>query len=537
MAKKGELQRALLLCCVYGLAYFSLRESPTFFKLSAGLAFTALLLSDRRDWILLTLTQMAVTYLSLASKLHVAPYNWQWLALMTVGPAVGNLLAMEIARRLWPIQRLTESRDAIALLKTILLASLLVSAGGLLPLFALQIDWAKYHSSPAKAYFLYSFGFYVGSISLAPLALWVREAIDDAAAKGRSLRLTREHWLQWRPEAAAFASWCVSAVFLTYAFPDPDLVWAFRLAMFVPLAAATYSHGWKGASIYIPLINIALAVSHSEDIREPNLLLIMELSCLISSMALVCGIHITNQSRAAEIAQRAEAKFRKMAAQRAELPMAQRRAFDERLNRLYSRVQAAEQDLRRTDIDSGQSLRVYWLTVNSFRQEVRSLRESVYSPLLAQRGLSAALAAGPIPLVLEEIGATFNLSAPRTVDKLPRTTQDALYYSLHTAAFQLLAQGCPAQLTLRIRTGERDGRQWIACRATVDLRPVDVELPKFESIGLEEAIVEVTKVAQAYDGDCRCYGTPSRRSVTMLVFDEAVEQVQQGRPRLRKLGG
>ncbi len=232
-----------LIALIYALACWATRQlSLDQFYLPAGVRVAALLLCPPRLWPYLFLGEWA--YFAQMRYPLIEKYGWVWAvaASATLMPAVAIIVGSH--RR-----RLGSTNDAW-ILSIAALAALVVTT---LNVTLSQLLWTNPPSIPFWTRFArYSVGDFVGILCIAPLALlWIRRDADP----GWFLRSVGTSGL------CVFTMLCLGMA-ANHASPDGLISRvSFQLMLAVPAIGLTCIHGWRGAAVGVPLLNLIIGAT------------------------------------------------------------------------------------------------------------------------------------------------------------------------------------------------------------------------------------------------------------------------------------
>lgn len=233
----------LALAALYAITCWATwRLSVDQFFLPAGIRVAALLLCPKRMWPYLVLGEYA--YFAQMRYPMVEEYGMSWVILGSacLMPAVALILHLH--------KGAMESRSEGWLLSVAASAALVASA---LKLGLSHLLWPAPPSMPFYTNaMLYILGDYIAILTVAPLALlWMR-------------RGSGYDWTGWRlpPTAAALLSLCVLGIFIALLGTHDNAGRAtLQLLLVLPVIALTCMHGWRGAAVGVPLMNMILSVT------------------------------------------------------------------------------------------------------------------------------------------------------------------------------------------------------------------------------------------------------------------------------------
>lgn len=228
---------------VYAFACWGARQiSLDQFYLPAGVRVAALLLCPARLWPYLILGEYA--YFAQMRYPMIDKYGLAWVVIASACMMPAVALVVRLHRRMMTAQTevwLLSVAATAALVATVLklgLSHLLWPTPPSLPIL----------SSAAR----FALGDYIGILTLAPLALlWTK-------------RGARYDWQAWRglPTIIALSFLLVLAIVTRLAAADGDVTkTSLQLMMALPVVALTCMHGWRGAAVGVPLLNLIISAT------------------------------------------------------------------------------------------------------------------------------------------------------------------------------------------------------------------------------------------------------------------------------------
>lgn len=268
-----------LIALIYALACWATRQlSLDQFYLPAGVRVAALLLCPPRLWPYLFLGEWA--YFAQMRYPLIEKYGWVWavVASATLMPAVA--LIIELHRR-W-----IGTKADVVIVSIAALAALTVTA---LNASLSQLLWSTPPSIPFWTRFIrYSIGDFVGILSIAPLALlWIRRQTDP----------------RWFLKSTLVTCLCIAALLgaglaerhSSSEFPASQA--SLYLIMTAPVVALTCIHGWRGAALGVPLLNLIIGATASSVDRfsfDPGTFTAQQIMAVAGVSLLVLGYRISH---------------------------------------------------------------------------------------------------------------------------------------------------------------------------------------------------------------------------------------------------
>ncbi|KAF1016418.1 MAG: hypothetical protein GAK31_01916 [Stenotrophomonas maltophilia] len=210
------------------------------FFLPAGIRVAALLLVPKRMWPYLILGEYA--YFAHMRYPMIEQYGIGWVIIGSacLMPAVTLIVHLH-----YKVMAFTTEGWLLSIAAS---AALVASA---LKLGLLHVLWPVPPSMPFYSNaMLYVLSDYIAILTVAPLALlWMRRRSDY-------------DWTAWRlrPTVAAFVSLSVMGVLLALIGPhDHSARATLQLLLVLPVIGLTCMHGWRGAAVGVPMMNIILS--------------------------------------------------------------------------------------------------------------------------------------------------------------------------------------------------------------------------------------------------------------------------------------
>lgn len=230
----------IALSALYAITCLAVRDvSLDQFHLPAGIRIAALLLVPPRLWIYLALGEYA--YLAWVRYPLVEEFGLAWA---TVGSAILIPLVAVAVRLHMPSMK---SQQVYWLLSLAACSAVLIAV---IRLSTMHLLWPE----PPEERFLASIGRhvlgdYIGILTVAPLALlWVK----------RHEQPMLDRTLLWPSVSSVLVLVALGAAPTYFTIGSVAIKTAIQLMMLAPVIALTCMHGWRGAAIGVPLINLAV---------------------------------------------------------------------------------------------------------------------------------------------------------------------------------------------------------------------------------------------------------------------------------------
>lgn len=516
----------------YALGYVLLRQvSWSHWALFAGYRLSVLLLVPYRYWPALVVGEMGpVAYASLSC---VETFGWLWSSLMLVPPIALAMPVVKACReRLNMIPDRGPVRMGILLVCTLLVSGLwtlvnvvILPTANILPNFA-PINYGV----AASRWFI---GNYLGILTLVPLVLMVWEG---RARRPMSWRVTIEHALRGRLaiESAAFVVPALALlVWIALEASGEGSRQVARMMMFLPVVWLALRHGWHGAAIGGTVASIAVVLTMPELYDTSTLQAEVFVAFAATSMLLFGSrIALLHQQKGQEsepagksldLARRIQAQCE-----------AQLRQTSLGIELISETVHATEEmmfeRLRqfRPQVDSRELRRRTTVT----REQLFQLADGLNPVTLREHGLTAALRHGGIARALNSHRIGYWCRARGGIDQLSHPIQLALHRLVCEVVTHLCATHSVGDLTVHLRSGQYAGRRWAVVRidalfsADSGLRvrggPL---LHRLAATGL--GMDAIRDRAALYEGTIKVHTTANGECISMMVYDDAVDSLEQ----------
>jgi len=481
---------------VYAFACWGARQiSLDQFYLPAGVRVAALLLCPPRLWPYLILGEYA--YFAQMRYPMIDKYGLAWVVIASACMMPAVALVVRLHRRMMaaPTEAwLLSVAATAALVATVLklgLSHLLWPVPPSLPIL----------TSAAR----FALGDYIGILTLAPLALlWTKRGVPY-------------DWLSWRapPTVIALSSLLLLGVLARLAAGDDMTRTSLQLMLALPVVALTCMHGWRGAAVGVPVLNLLIsATTPSTGLPgsfDAPTFATQQVVALAGTALLALGAQISHYfhqyarrdldgqravtlSRTAHIASEMDLRERALGLRRIADGLDVSIQETVELLKRHGHHEPAERLLRASAAHSRQ-----------FREQT----SMVYPTALEQVGLYLAL---QVSGAREAWDATDRVSRPRLGGdpcRLSVGLQLATYRTL-TDAVSILLKNEYGQIQVRARCGQF--RQHRGILVTVGLLDLNRSL---SSATMALVTERLTARALAYGGTVRCH----RNRIRMLLVE------------------
>lgn len=487
----------LALAVVYALACWGTRKlSLDQFYLPAGVRVAALLVCPPRLWPYLILGEYA--YFSQMRYPLVEKYGLAWVVAASAFLMPATAMVMHLHRR-----RLAERID-VWILSVAAVSAIVVTVLNVAMSHAL---WPMPHPVPFLTRAVrYALGDFLGILTVAPLAmLWVRR---DARVAWGVVHL-------W-PSVVAI----MIMLALGLAATRLNLDWSgarasLQLSMAIPVVAMTCMHGWRGAAVGLPILNLMIGLTTPAPTRlsfDHDTFVTQQIMAVAGIALLALGSRITHhyhQHRKGDIAKDMAIKHVRTSHMASEMDLRERalsmRNLGEGLDQTLSQIA----EVLEASGNPGLAKSLLRISVSNSRQ-FRGETSRVYPTSLEHVGLYLALQIGGIN---EAWNQTNRVADPCLVGdpcKLSMGLQLAAYRTL-VEATSLLLKHEAGQIKIRARCGRMGG-----CRGMVaSVALLDSGAHLSEST-MKLAIERLTGRTLAYGGTVQC-----RRNRVRILLIEA----------------
>ncbi len=482
----------LALAVLYAVACWGARHfSVDQFFLPAGIRVAALLLCPPRLWPYLILGEYA--YFAQLRYPMIDEYGMSWVILGSacLMPAVALIVHLH--------------RKAMGSTSESWLLSVAASAALIASALKLGLSHALWPVPPSMPFYtnaaLFVLGDYIAILTVAPLALlWIR-------------RHAGYDWSPWRlrPTIVALCTLCALSILIaTVGARDDSARAILQLLMTLPVIALTCLHGWRGAAVGVPLMNMILSVTMPSTglpgSFDQTTFFTQQIIAITGTTLLALGSRITHQYHQftpAQVHEPQTTMLSRSAHLASEMDLRERALG---LRRVADEIEAALDEtlkLLRTYGQEGPAIDLL-RTFSSRSRKFRELTSMVYPTELEHAGLYVALRAGGLSEAWED--------SHRVVRPVLQGDPCQLSIGLQLAAYRVLAESVSlllkeerGQIQLRARCG-RSGRHKgiLITVAMLDRRST------LASATVSLAIDRLSGRTQAYSGSVDCLGNRIR---------------------------
>lgn len=487
----------LALAVLYALACWSAwRLSVDQFFLPSGIRIAALLLVPKRMWPYLVLGEYA--YFAQMRYPLIDEYGIAWVLIASACLMPAMALVVHVHQKL-----MTSTTEAWLL-------SVAASAALVATALKVGLNHALWPVPPSIPFYsnamLYVLSDYIAILTVAPLALlWLR-------------RRSAYDWSTWRlrPTVGALSALAVlGTLLLLIGRHDHSARATLQLLLVLPVIALTCMHGWRGAAVGVPVMNIILSqtmpTTGLPGSFDQTTFFTQQIIAITSTALIALGPRITHHYH--QHAQPALAASRASSLSRS-AHLANEQDLRERALGLRRLADDIEQMLDQTV----QQLKAHGHEapagdlLHSFTQRSRQFREltsMVYPTELEHAGLYVALQAGGLR---EAWDATHRIARPLLGGdpcQLSMGLQLAAY-RVTAEAVSLLLKGERGQIQISARCGRyREVRGIVFTVALLDRHRL------LSPRTVERAIERLSARAHAYAGHVRCRGN----RITVVMRD------------------
>lgn len=543
MGKPGEAFRGIAIGALYAAAFWALKDTPSHLNLSVGLRLAVLLITSPRRWPTIFAADLLVNFGSavMAFREHtfVTPsyvFLYSLLQPMVIFPGAlfGYQHKLNVIAPTW--------RDARLLMGAILVTSMAQ------PLASVAV-WSTYTipvSASGDSMFgllaRYFCGTFLGGITMVPIIGFARLAYDAGAPAAREQLLGRNAravlgeifrgsflkvaWGAMRQadllpalKAALFLlSPCAALVIVAKSGIPAPLLWPLRLGLSAipPILLAGF-YGTRGAALGLVLANCAVAMTNTST-REPGVVEAQQIALAFSICAWCAGVFVTRSSERFRRESAEKDLLLKALQRKSRLPDLMRRYKAEALDDLAKSLDVSQFD-RFSELAKAEALSQHFRMLHGARSYLRSKREALFPPLLEEYGLRTALMCAPILESIRQAGEDVRIHMPSGVKGIAIGTQQTVYQIVHECLTHAMREGTVRSLSLKIRVGSGQGRQWIALKMRICATPVDEDQSKVRAVD-RASMDGLYDLAEAYDGELRQSRDGNWRYVSALLFDE-----------------
>lgn len=490
-----DVPKGLALAAAYAVICWATRQiSLDQFYLPAGVRVAALLLFPRRLWIYLLLGEYAYFAHMRIPMIDRHGLLWVILGSVTLMPVVAfivhkHLRKIESENEAWTLSAVALSALAVTALN-VLLAHFLMPVAPPAPITTEIVRFAV--------------GDYVGMLTVVPIVmLWKRrsEVSTDIVRYARSSTLA----------IALMLALGVASLLL----PDVYEILASNLQvlMALPAIALTCMHGWKGAAIAIPILNLLMGVTSPPWTYDPHVFATQQILAVAGTAMLCMGSaisHYYHEHMAGSRRERLAAAHARASHVSGEMELRKRvlcmKEVGDGIDHSLSEIAHGLREKRHHALADA-LMKVAVVNSRSFREQT----SMVYPTALEHVGLYLAL---QVSGIANEWKRTERVLAPRLTGDPCRLTvglQLAAYRAL-TEATSILLNAERGHILVRARCGRVAGRQGIIVLVGMSLRD-----QLLNDATVARLMARLTGRTLAYRGSVRC----RRGSVRIVLMENA----------------
>lgn len=488
----------------------------------AGFRLCALLFVPIRYWPALAVGELApLAYISLTC---MDQFGWLWSLVAAIPPIV---VAMPVVYWCRERLRIFPSPSTVkmgVLLLCMFLVSVVWTLCNLssLAVTKLPAGYPTLHWDVVSSNWF--IGNFLGVLTLAPVAVWVRECLavtPKGARWGQFLesRLLLEGMSTLLPTLALL-------VWLSFHAGSEMAREAARMAMFLPVIWVAVRHGWQGAAIGGTAASIAVVLTMPTKYELSTLQAQVFIAFAITSMLLLgARISVLNHRDREE---RAELRFALAVAQRnIYISEMQLRQVSQAVEQIRESVKVGYSHLitRLRHTVPVVDERSYMRQAAVAQEQLFRLSDSLYPTIWRERGLPAALREGSIARGLEEVGVSYWCEIEgRGLSRLSSNIHIALYRLACECIVLVCTKHNASNIHLRIRGGMFQGRRWaVLCVDSqandargAHARPDDL-MVRLACSGM--GFDAIQHRAQAFEGTARRRATAAGERISLILHD------------------
>lgn len=305
-------------------------------------------------------------------------------------------------------------------------------------------------------------GAFVGILLVAPIALWLAAPTSRAG----SFAILRAGLRYLVPVAAAFV------LLGTHVHGQP-LAELLRQVLLVALVVFAMRHGWRGASLSILAVSLAIAVDEHLGQVAVNPIWMQLFIAITGAMALLFGATVDEyqqQAKALALARNVQAdlarQLRDVAQRNLHMEERERRRlanelhdeFGQNLAALQTHLKLVEPEFARV----GRLPAIDTLTdiTRAMRQNISRVLDALRPASLDELGLYGAIDRGSIRRLLEDSGVAFELDLQgdaRQLGEINETYRTAAYRLVQEATTNSVRHARASRFTVRLRINRRAG--------------------------------------------------------------------------------
>jgi two-component system, NarL family, sensor histidine kinase FusK len=465
----------------YAAGYWVLQQiSFPYWVLFAGFRLAMLIFVPRRYWAALAVGELApLGYLALS---NASQYGMAWAAL-TIFPTP-IVLAMPLVHMCKSRLRMLPARGGVRM--GVLLLSMLLVTGlwtlmntGRLAVTHVPADYQVDYVTALARWFI---GNLLGTLTVVPLAVWVRETWRSASAAERwrpllDSRLLMESAFLLVP-ALGLLVW-IAAHATTQSSEN-----AAQMAMFLPVVMLALRHGWQGAAVGGSLASVAVVLTMKSMDDAGAMQAETFIAFAISSMLLLGSrISVLNQRDAAERIEVQEALV--LARRNINIGEARLRVAAEFLEQIREMIHVGYEhmltQLRHAPaIDS----RLYTRQAATVQEQLFRLSDGLYPNGWRDKNLLVTLRQGPLARALDEAGVSYWCDARGDFSQM----SSGLHLDVYRLVGECLTLACeilpPTHVHVRLRVLRIGGRSRVGVRMRAWTEPDQVASIRLNDVRL-----------------------------------------------------
>ncbi|SAK40083.1 hypothetical protein AWB83_00145 [Caballeronia ptereochthonis] len=442
----------------YALMYIALHPvSDGHWALRSGLRLSCLLLMPYRYWPALLLGE------ALPNAYEVWPcrdlYGLAFVSVRCIPPILLTMPIVAWCRRklrLFPAPHLVDMK---ILMLCVLTVTMIGTAYSYLAISLIQI--ASFDAKPVMAlgYFI---GNYIAILGTVPVVLMMKM---DARTEGWMDRLGRALSGRMALDIALFVVPSIAVLSVVSLHGDNDMRQIARMAMFLPVAWVTLTHGWRAAVVGGTLAIISTCLT-TQSRPDPQILEAQAFTALAITCLMATGARISVQLRQDELKRREDIHLQRLARQGLRISEQRRRQTSETLEflagSLYLTNSRLMQQLRRVVPSS--EMDAYQRQLAATQQRVYALAETLHPVAWRERGLPAAFSQ-TISRALDEAGIAYRcVISGRGFARMSTSVLGAAYRSACEAVVLVTKRLACSRVGVTLRGGETHGRRWLVLR-------------------------------------------------------------------------
>ena len=448
---------------LYALGFVLLRQvSFSYWVLFAGYRLTVLLLVPRRYWPALAVGEVGP--LAYTAVRCLPEFGWLWSSVMVLPPIALAMPMVHMCRERW---QLFQSRHQVRI-SVLLLCALGCSLIWTLANLAAVSVSIKPVGYPPLDYTLLAgrwlVGNYLGVLTVAPLALMLREVWQLTPAQERWTRLMDSRL--FLESALGLLPVLMLLAWIGGGGMGEQARQVARMSMFIPVVFLALRHGWYGVAIGGTMASTAVVFTMPAAFDPGTMQAEVLIAFTISTM-MMFGARISVLNRRDQ-QERLDA--------RQTLALAQRTLFlgELRMRQTAMAIEQVRGSIQQTNnlmlerlrfVVPTQEERQYRLQTALNQEQLYRLADNLHPVSWRQRGLPAALREGAVARTLEAAGVAYTCDiGGRGLSQLSPGIHLVLYRTIGELAGSLCGDRDVARIHVSLRGGVFDGRRWVVMR-------------------------------------------------------------------------